>query len=77
MNFTYITTKPREGAFGNLQDDGSWNGMVGNLKNLEGDVGEPFEIFDNNILASAQQAKLLNARSINYFPLPFAGLHGL
>ena len=52
MNFTYITTKPREGAFGNLQDDGSWNGMVGNLKNQEVDVGEPFEIFDNNILAS-------------------------
>ena len=51
MNFTYITTKPREGAFGNLQDDGSWNGMVGNLKNQEVDVGEPFEIFDNNILA--------------------------
>ena len=52
MNFTYITTKPRDGSFGNPQEDGSWTGMVGNLKNQEVDIGEPFEIFYNNILAS-------------------------
>ena len=39
MNFTYTTTKPKDGSFGSLQEDGSWTGMVGNLKNHEVDIG--------------------------------------
>ena len=49
MNFTYITTKPRDGSFGNPQKDGSWNGMVGALKNKEVDVGEAVENFYSNL----------------------------
>ena len=28
LNFTYILKEPKDGAFGTLQDDGTWNGMV-------------------------------------------------
>ena len=39
MNFTCTITKPRDSSFGNLKEDGSWTGMVGNLKNHEVDIG--------------------------------------
>ena len=29
MNFTYTLTKAPDGKWGNIQPDGSWNGMVG------------------------------------------------
>ena len=38
MNFTCTITKPRDSSFGNLKEDGSWTGMVGNLKNHEVDI---------------------------------------
>ena len=37
MNFTYITVKPKDGSFGNVQDDGSWTGIVGDLQNQKVD----------------------------------------
>ena len=45
MNFTCTITKPRDSSFGNLKEDGSWTGMVGNLKNHEVDIGVTLEIF--------------------------------
>ena len=40
MNFTYVTKKPKRGAFGNLQPDGTWDGMIGELITKEADVGK-------------------------------------
>ena len=47
MNFTYITVKPKDGSFGNVQDDGSWTGIVGDLQNEKVDIGKPNSLFDN------------------------------
>ena len=50
MNFTYITVKPNDGSFGNVQDDGSWTGIVGDLQNEKVDIGKPNSLFDNSEL---------------------------
>ena len=47
MNFTFITVKPKDGSFGNVQDDGSWTGIVGDLQNQKVDIGKKrIEIID-------------------------------
>ena len=38
MNFTYTLTKPPDGAWGSIQPDGSWNGMVNLLAKQEIDI---------------------------------------
>ena len=40
LNFTYILKEPKDGAFGTLQDDGTWNGMVRLLQDQEADIGK-------------------------------------
>ena len=45
MNFTYTSTKPPDGAWGAIQPDGSWNGMVNLLEKQDADMGiTPFTI---------------------------------
>ena len=45
MNFTYTAIKPPDGAWGAIQPDGSWNGMVNMLSKQEVDLGiTPFTI---------------------------------
>ena len=39
MNFTYTTVKPKDGLFGNVQEDGSWTGIVGELQDQKVDIG--------------------------------------
>ena len=44
MNFTYELTRPEDGEWGKLMDDGiSWTGMVGNLQKKEIDIGTNFK----------------------------------
>ena len=38
MNFTYTLTKAPDGKWGNIQPDGSWNGMVGMLAKQDIDI---------------------------------------
>ena len=41
MNFTYKLTKPEDGEWGVIMDDGeSWTGMVGKLQRNEIEIGE-------------------------------------
>ena len=43
MNFTYTLTKPPDGAWGSIQPDGSWNGMVNMLAKQDIDIAvSPF-----------------------------------
>ena len=42
LNFTYTITKPADGAWGSLQTDGSWNGMIGELHTQKADLGIDF-----------------------------------
>ena len=39
LNFTSTITKPADGAWGSLQTDGSWNGMIGELHTQKADLG--------------------------------------
>ena len=39
LNFTYTLTKPRDGKFGRLSKDGTWNGMVRLLQDWDVDIG--------------------------------------
>ena len=45
MNFSYTLTMPPDGAWGAIQPDGSWNGMVNLLAKQDVDMGiTPFTI---------------------------------
>ena len=39
LNFSYVLKTPEDGAWGAVNEDGSWSGMVGSLMNKECDVG--------------------------------------
>ena len=45
MNFTYYLTKPPDGQWGSVSPDGSWSGMVGQLKRGEVDFSKKISIF--------------------------------
>ena len=38
LNFTYNLSPPPDGAWGNMLEDGSWNGMIGQLMRDEIDI---------------------------------------
>ena len=40
MNFTYTLIQPPDGAWGAIQPDGSWNGMINLLEKQEIDIGK-------------------------------------
>ena len=40
MNFTYSLKKPKDGAYGSRNANGSWTGMIGSLVNKEADIGK-------------------------------------
>ena len=42
MNFTFAASKPPDMAFGSLNPDGSWTGMIGELMNQNTDIGRVF-----------------------------------
>ena len=57
LNFTYTLREPVDGAWGSLQDDGTWNGMVRHLQDHDADIGKRITIvFINTLLC--KQGKL-------------------
>ena len=40
LNFTYTAINPPDGQYGAINDDGTWNGMVGELARDNADVGK-------------------------------------
>lgn len=40
LNFTYTVKTPKDGAWGVVNEDGSWTGMIGSLINKDCDVGK-------------------------------------
>ena len=42
LNFTYVVKKPKDGAFGNILDNGNWTGMISELQTQEADIGKLF-----------------------------------
>ena len=38
MNFTYTLIQPPDGAYGSIQSDGSWNGMINLVHTQEADI---------------------------------------
>ncbi|KAK8407845.1 hypothetical protein O3P69_002404 [Scylla paramamosain] len=52
MNFTYRLVRPKDNTFGSLNEDGTWNGMVGLVNRGEVDLGlGPFAITEPRWLA--------------------------
>ena len=39
MNFTYVINRPSDGVFGNLQPNGTWTGVIGQLQVKNADIG--------------------------------------
>ena len=39
LNFTYVIKKPKDNVFGSLSSNGSWSGIIGDLKNKKADIG--------------------------------------
>ena len=39
LNFSFTVTKPSDGEWGSLKDDGTWSGMVGQLQTKQVDFG--------------------------------------
>ena len=53
MNFTYTLREPVDGAWGSLQDDGTWNGMVRHLQDHVADIGKRITIvFINTVVVT-------------------------
>ena len=42
LNFSYTHTLPSDGAWGSINSDGSWTGMIGALHRREIDLGKYF-----------------------------------
>ena len=40
LNFSYTHTLPSDGAWGSINSDGSWTGMIGALHQREVDLGK-------------------------------------
>ena len=40
LNFTYTAINPPDSQYGSMNDDGTWNGMVGELATDKADIGK-------------------------------------
>ena len=66
LNFTYTITKPADGAWGSLQTDGSWNGMIGELHTQKADLGIRFSNDNISNKISKQRTSLSCSGSGSY-----------
>ena len=39
LNFTYIVKQPKDMSYGTMLDDGTWNGIIGQLHKKKADIG--------------------------------------
>ena len=39
LNFTYVLKKPKDNAYGRENKDGTWTGMIGEVRRGEADMG--------------------------------------
>ena len=66
LNFTYTIMKPADGAWGSLQTDGSWNGMIGELHTQKADLGIRFSNDNISNKISKQRTSLSCSGSGSY-----------
>ena len=44
LNFTYVLKKPKDNAYGRENKDGTWTGMIGEVKRGEADMGSYLQL---------------------------------
>ena len=44
LNFTYVLKKPKDNAYGRENEDGTWTGMIGEVKRGEADMGNYLQL---------------------------------
>ena len=44
LNFTYVLKKPKDNAYGRENKDGTWTGMIGEVKRGEADMGNYLQL---------------------------------
>ena len=47
LNFTYVLKKPKDNAYGRENKDGTWTGMIGEVKRGEADMGNYLQLSSN------------------------------